>query len=79
MSTIYLEIPNSLQARLELIAKESGLSIPELLIDAAEKMAQIDALEKIKASARLRDTRSGSERVLAAVPDVPPGPEDMIQ
>lgn len=41
-------------------------------LDAADKMSQIDTLQKIMQQARERDTRKGVEKVLHAVPDVEP-------
>ena len=80
MTTISVDLPNALKAKLELIAKESGVSLSELLIDAADKLSQLDFLEKTKANANSRNTRAGFERVLASVPDVPPTcKEDIIQ
>ena len=79
MTTISVDLPNALKAKLELIATESGVSLSELLIDAADKLSQIDFLEKTKANAGSRNT-PGFERVLASVPDVPPTcKEDIIQ
>jgi hypothetical protein len=48
------------------------LSVSELLVDAADKMTQIELLEKTKATARLRDTRAGFESVLSKVPNAEP-------
>ena len=80
MSTISIDLPNTLRARLEMISKESGVSISDLLVDAADKMSQMDLLEKIKEKAKLRDTRAGFERVLAAVPNADPiHPDDVIK
>jgi len=72
MSAITIELPSELRSRLEKLAAEFGVSVSELLVDAAEKMSQSDVLEGLKSKAVSRDTRSGFERVLAAVPAVPP-------
>ena len=80
MSAITVELPQELRSRLERIAREFGVSVSELLVDAAKKMSQADALEELKAKALERDTRAGFERVLAAVPDAPPThPGDVIK
>jgi hypothetical protein len=80
MSTVSVNLPASLQARLEEIAKKSGVSVADLLVEAADKMSRIDVLEKIKQRARMRDTRSAFERVLAAVPDAETiHPDDVIK
>ncbi|NOT49268.1 MAG: hypothetical protein HOP17_16185 [Acidobacteria bacterium] len=42
------------------------------LLDAADKMSQIDTLQKIMQQALERDTRKGFEKVLNAVPDFKP-------
>lgn len=80
MSAITVELPNALLARLERISKESGVSVAELLVDAADKMSQMDVLETIKKDAANRNTRDAFERFLAAVPDVEPiHPDDIIK
>lgn len=80
MSAVTIEIPNALQQKLEEFARQSGVSINQLLIEAAtEKMSQMEIFERIKREAAKRDTRAGFERVLAAVPDVEPdNPDDRI-
>ncbi len=80
MSAVTVELPNDLRERLEKIAEQSGISISQLLIEAAEKMSQIEILEQLKREAAKRDTRKAFERVLAAVPDVEPeNPDDRIE
>lgn len=80
MSTISVELPKPLRIRLEQIAKELNVSVADLLVDAADRMTQVDTLEKIKEAARKRDTREAFEKVLAAVPDIPPiHPDDVIK
>ncbi len=73
MSVITVELPLELQVRLDRIAREFGVSVSDLIVDAAHKMSQADALAEIKEKARDRDTRAGFERVLAAVPERSPG------
>lgn len=80
MSTVIVELPNELRQRLEKIAEQSGVSISQLLIEAAEKMSEIEILEQIKREAAKRDARAGFERVMQAVPDVEPeNPDDKIK
>ena len=80
MSVVTIELPNNLQQRLEKIAKQSGVSVSQILIEAAEKMSQVEILEQIKREASKRDTRAGFERVMQAVPDVEPEhPDDIIK
>jgi predicted transcriptional regulator len=80
MSAVTVELPNALEQRLEKIAEQSGVSVSQILIEAAEKMSQLEILEQIKREAEKRDTRSGFERVMQAVPDVEPeNPADRIK
>ena len=80
MSAVTVELPNALQQRLEKIAERSGVSVSQLLIEAAEKMSQLEILEQIKREAAKRDARAGFERVMQAVPDVEPeNPDDRIK
>ena len=78
MSVITVELPNSLQQRLEKIAEQTGISVNQILIEAAEKMSQAEILEQIKREASKRDTRAGLERAMQAVPDVEPENSDDI-
>ncbi len=80
MSAVTVELPNALQQRLEKIAEQSGVSVSQLLIEAAEKMSQLEILEQIKREAAKRNTRAGFERVMQAVPDVEPeNPDDKVK
>lgn len=80
MSAVTVELPNELRKRLEKIAEQSGISVSQLLVEAAEKMSEMEVLEQIKREAAGRDTRKAFEKVLAAVPDVEPEhPDDKIQ
>ncbi len=80
MSIVTVELPSSLQERLEQLAQELDVSIADLLVDAAEKMSQIDILEKVKQRALKRDTRAAFDKVLNAVPDnVPVLPDDRVK
>lgn len=80
MNAVIVELPNELRQRLEKIAEQSGTSISQLLIEAAEKMSEIEILEQIRREAAGRDTRKAFEKVLAAVPDVEPeNPADRIK
>ncbi len=79
MSAVTVELPNALQKKLERIAAQEGISVSQLLIEAAEKMSQMEIFEQIKREAAKRDTRAGFERVMQAVPDVEPeNPLDRI-
>lgn len=80
MSAVTVELPNELQQKLEKIAEREGVSVNQILIEAAEKMSQLEILEQIKRNASQRDTRKAFEKVLAAVPNVEPiHPDDVIK
>ena len=80
MSAVTVELPINLQEKLEKIAEQSGVSVSQLLVEAAEKMSQLEVLEQIKHQAAKRDTRAGFERVMQAVPNVEPeNPLDRIE
>jgi len=80
MSIVTVELPSSLRERLEQLAQELDVSIADLLVDAADKMSQIDTLEKVKQRALKRDTRAAFDKVLNAVPDkVPVLPDDRVK
>lgn len=78
MSTVTFELPSALKDRLEQIAGELNVSVSELLLDAAEKLSQVNTLERIGQSASKRNTHEVFERVLAAVPDVEPVHSDDV-
>ena len=79
MSVVTVELPNALQEKLERIAQREGVSVSQLLIEAAEKLSQIEFLEQIKRDAAKHKARAAFEKVLAAVPDVEPeNPDDRI-
>lgn len=80
MSTVTLDLPNSLRERLESIAKEEGIALNELLVEMVGKISANPVLDKIKQNAQKRDTRAAFEKLLASVPDVEPiHPDDVIK
>ncbi len=80
MSTITLNLPNSLQESLEAIALDRGVSLNDLFVEIAGRISSNEALHKIKENAAKRDTRAAFEKLLASVPDVPPSrPDDVIK
>lgn len=80
MSSVTVELPPSLKDLLEQMAKELNVSVADLLVDAVEKISQVDTLERISQRAIQRNTRAAFEKVLAAVPDVEPRhPNDAIK
>jgi len=72
MSTLTLQLPESLHAKIEELAKAEGISVNQFLATAAaEKMAALltqDYLQREAAQAKREDF----EKVLNAVPDVEP-------
>lgn len=80
MSTVNVELPLSLQKRLEQLAQELNVSVADLLVEAADKMSQIDTLEKVKQRAQNRNTRDSFNKVLDAVPDAGSvEPDDVVK
>ena len=80
MSTITLNLPNSLRERLESIAKDEGIPLNEFLVEMVGKISANPVLEKIKQNAKSRDTRAAFEKLLASVPDAEPiHPDDVIK
>lgn len=78
MSTLTVEIPNSIRSRLDAFAEADGVSVNQLVASAvAEKLAALDAMETL----RQRTARGDREKflaVMAKVPDVPPEPGDEL-
>jgi predicted transcriptional regulator len=80
MSTITVDLPNSLSKKLEELAKKEGFSLEQFIASAASEklsiMLQSDFLEN---EAR-RGTREAFEKLLASVPDAEPiHPDDVIK
>jgi predicted transcriptional regulator len=78
MSTLTIEIPDSLKQNIEELAAREGYSVSQFLASAAsEKLAVImtmDYLRREAASGRREDF----ERYLKAVPDVAPSEADRL-
>lgn len=78
MSTLTIELPDSLKQSIEELAAKEGYSVSQFLASAAgEKLAVImtmDYLQREAASGRREDF----ERYLAAVPDNVPADADRI-
>lgn len=80
MKAVYVRIPDSLRRKIEELGNEGGFSLEQFMASAASEklsvMLQEDFLER---EAKL-GSREAFERVLAAVPDVPPiHPDDVIK
>ena len=78
MSTVTIEIPDSLKHSIEELAGKEGYSVSQFLASAAgEKLAvmmTIDYLKREAASGRREDF----DHYLKAVPDVPPADDDQL-
>lgn len=72
MSTLEINIPESLRKQIEEIAMREGYTVSQFLTSAAgEKLAAISALEYLREQARA-GRREDFDRYLAAVPDAEP-------
>jgi hypothetical protein len=78
MSTLTVEVPESLRKAIEGLAAREGYSVSQFLASAAgEKAAVLLTMEYLR-----RETAAGRredfDRYLAAVPDAPPLPGDEL-
>lgn len=79
MSTLRINLPNSLHRKLEKLSEEEGITADQFVVTAvAEKMAALLTEEVLHERAR-RGDRAKYETALAQVPDVEPEPRDRIQ
>jgi len=78
MSTLTIQLPESLKKSIEALAAKEGYSVSQFLASAAgEKLAvvlTVDYLRREAAAGRREDF----EKYLAAVPDVPPPEDDRL-
>ena len=78
MSTVTIEIPDSLKHSIEELAAKEGYSVSQFLASAAgEKLAVIMTLDYMKREAAA-GRREDFERYLEAVPDVAPQEGDEL-
>jgi predicted transcriptional regulator len=78
MSTLTIEIPDSLKHSIEELAAKEGYSISQFLASAAsEKLAVMMTIEYLKREAA-SGRREDFEHYLKAVPDVPPQQGDLV-
>jgi predicted transcriptional regulator len=78
MSTLTIEIPESLKKRIEELAAQEGYTVSQFMASAAgEKLAVILTMDYLRREAQA-GRRADFERYLAAVPDVPPAEGDQI-
>lgn len=78
MSTLNVNIPESLRRRAQSLAQDDGVPLDQFIATAlAEKVAVLDADSYIRERAA-RGSREKFERVLAKVPDIEPEAHDRL-
>jgi predicted transcriptional regulator len=78
VSTLTVQLPESLKKRIEDLAAKEGYSVSQFLASAAaEKLAVVLTMDYLRREAAA-GRREDFERYLAAVPDVPPQPGDEL-
>jgi hypothetical protein len=78
MSTLSVNIPESLRRRAQALAQDDGIPLDQFIATAlAEKVAVLDADDYIRERAA-RGSREKFDAVLAKVPDVEPEEHDRI-
>ena len=79
MSTLNIQLPNSLHSNLRELAEREGISVDQFIATAvAEKMSAL-MTESYLAERAKRGSREKYEAVLAQVPDVEPGEHDELR
>lgn len=78
MSTLTIEIPDSLKKSIEELAAREGYSVGQFVASAAgEKLAVLKTVDYLKTEAAKAGT-GDLKKYLAAVPDVQPANEDKL-
>ena len=78
MSTLTIQLPESLKRTIETLAAKEGYSVSQSLASAAgEKLAVVMTMDYLKREADA-DRRDDFEKYLAAVPDVVPPENDRL-
>lgn len=78
MSTVTVQLPNSLHRKIIELAQADGTSVEQFLATAAaEKMAALLTVDYLRREAAL-GSRADFDRVLSMVPSVPPEPGDEL-
>ncbi len=76
MSTLTIELPESLKKNIEALAAKEGYTVSQFLASAAgEKLAVVMTMDYLRREASAR-AREDFEKYLAAVPDVAPPEND---
>ena len=79
MSTVTIQISDSLKKSIEELAAQEGYSVSQFLASAAgEKVAAIKTVDYLKAEGA-KGRREDFERFLAAAPNVPPAENDHLE
>ncbi|HSZ57639.1 MAG TPA: ribbon-helix-helix protein, CopG family [Tepidisphaeraceae bacterium] len=78
MSTLTIQLPESLKKRIEALAAREGYSVSQFLASAAgEKLAVVLTMEYLRREAGA-GRREDFEKYLAAVPDAEPPEDDCL-
>jgi predicted transcriptional regulator len=78
MTTLTIELPESLKKRIELLAAKEGYTVSQFLASAAgEKLAVVLTMDYLRQEANT-GRRADFEKYLAAVPNVPPPEGDSL-
>jgi len=78
MSTLTIELPESLKKTIEDLAAREGYSVSQFLASAAgEKLAVVMTMDYLRREAAA-GRREDFEKYLATVPDAPPQPGDEL-
>ena len=78
MSTLTIDLPESLQKNIETLAENQGYSLNQFLACAAgEKLAMMTTIEYLRREAE-RGNRADFDKYLAAVPNNTPANDDSL-
>lgn len=78
MSTLTIQLPESLKKAIEALAAKEGYSVSQFLASAAgEKLAVVLTMDYLRREAA-KGRRDDFEKYLDAVPDAPPLPGDEL-
>jgi uncharacterized protein (DUF1778 family) len=79
MSTLTVELPDSLRKSIETLAAAEGYSVSQFMASAAgEKLAVVMTTDYLRREAST-GRREDFEKFLEAVPDVPPDENDRVE
>lgn len=78
MSTVIIELPESLKKQIEALAAQEGFTLSQFVASAAgEKLAAMLSMDYLNREAQ-SGRREDFDRFLSAVPDVPPAESDRL-